>query len=241
MMVEMNEKRKKAMEWAKETASYVDNDPRPIVKCRGARPITDVKHMYETSAEIFGDKICYLQKWDPKGEFEPITFKEVLADVHGYGTWLMSKGLDGKRVAVIGPNCYQWCSTYLAVCGFGCIVPLDKELKAEELKSQIQRSEASAVVMDGKHLDVFKQMMEEGDTPLEVLINMDSDEEIDGVYSWKQVIEEGKKLVEEGHREYIEHEVDNEVMSILIFTSGTTGKPKGVMLSQQNVCSQLIL
>lgn len=240
-MVEMNEKRKKAMEWAKETASYVDNDPRPIVKCRGARPITDVKHMYETSAEIFGDKICYLQKWDPKGEFEPITFKEVLADVHGYGTWLMSKGLDGKRVAVIGPNCYQWCSTYLAVCGFGCIVPLDKELKAEELKSQIQRSEASAVVMDGKHLDVFKQMMEEGDTPLEVLINMDSDEEIDGVYSWKQVIEEGKKLVEEGHREYIEHEVDNEVMSILIFTSGTTGKPKGVMLSQQNVCSQLIL
>ena len=240
-MVEMTESRKKAIEWAEKIVSYVDNDPRPIVKCKESRPITDVKNLLESSTELYGDNVCYLQKWDPKGEYESITYKEVLADVHGYGTWFMDKGMDGKRVAVIGPNCYQWCSTYLAVCGFGCIVPLDKELNAEELKSQIQRSEASAVVFDKKHLDVFKQMKADGDTPLQLLVNMDADEEADGVYSWKQAIAEGKKLVEEGHREYIEHEVDNEAMSILIFTSGTTGKPKGVMLSQRNVCAELMI
>lgn len=239
--MEMSEKQKRALEWAEEIVSYVDNDPRPIVKCKESRPITDVKNLLESSTELYGDNVCYLQKWTPKGEFESITYKEVLADVHGYGTWFMNKGMDGKRVAVIGPNCYQWCSTYLAVCGFGCIVPLDKELNAEELKNQIQRSEASAVVFDKKHLDVFKQMKEDGDTPLELLVNMDADEDLDGVYSWKQAIAEGKKLVEEGHREYIEHEVDNEVMSILIFTSGTTGKPKGVMLSQRNVCAELMI
>ncbi|MDO4834681.1 MAG: AMP-binding protein [Bacillota bacterium] len=240
-MAETTEKRMKAQAWAEEIVSYVDNDPRPIVKCRESRPITDVKELLESSAELFGDNICYLQKWNPKGEFEEITYKEVLADVQGYGTWFMDKGLDGKRVAVIGPNCYQWCSTYLAVCGFGCIVPLDKELGAEELKNQIRRSEASAVVFDKRHLEVFRQMLADGDTPLEVLVNMDAEEDADGVYAWKRAVEEGKKLVSEGHREYIEHEVDNEAMSILIFTSGTTGKPKGVMLSQKNVCAELMI
>lgn len=240
-MAENIEKRRRAMEWAEEIVSYVDNDPRSIVKCRESRPITDVKNLLESSAELFGNNICYMQKWTPKGEFESITYSEVLRDVNGYGTWLISKGMDGRRIAVIGPNCYQWCSTYLATCGLGCIVPLDKELSPEELKNQIQRSEASAVVFDKKHRDVFIQMMKDGDTQLEILLDMDAEEESEGVYSWKQAVEAGKKLVDEGHREYIDHEVDNEAMSILIFTSGTTGKPKGVMLSQKNVCAELMI
>lgn len=240
-MAENIEKRRRATEWAEEIVSYVDNDPRSIVKCRESRPITDVKNLLESSAELYGDNVCYMQKWTPKGEYESITYSEVLRDVNGYGTWLISKGMDGRRIAVIGPNCYQWCSTYLAACGIGCIVPLDKELSPEELKNQIQRSEASAVVFDKKHRDVFLQMMKDGDTQLELLVDMDAPEDAQGVYSWKQAVEAGKKLVDEGHREYIDHEVDNEAMSILIFTSGTTGKPKGVMLSQKNVCAELMI
>ena len=241
-MAEVSEKRKRAIEWAEEVVSYVDNDPRPIVKCKESRPITDIKDLLVSTTELFGDNVAYWQKWDRKGEFEPITYKETLADVNGIGTWMMDKGLTGKRVAVIGPNCYQWCSTYLAVTGgIGCIVPLDKELSAEELKSQLQRSEASAVVFDRRHLDVFKAIKEEGETQVEILVNFDADEEKDGVYAWKQIKEEGKKLIEAGNEDYVNAEVDNEVMSILIFTSGTMGKPKGVMLSQRNVCSELMI
>ena len=241
-MAEVSEKRKRAIEWAEEVVSYVDNDPRPIVKCKESRPITDIKDLLVSTTELFGDNVAYWQKWDRKGEFEPITYKETLADVNGIGTWMMDKGLTGKRVAVIGPNCYQWCSTYLAVTGgIGCIVPLDKELNAEELKNQLQRSEASAVVFDKKHLDVFKAIKDGGETQLEILVNFDAEEEEDGVYAWKQIKEEGKKLIEAGNEDYINAEVDNEVMSILIFTSGTMGKPKGVMLSQRNVCSELMI
>ena len=241
-MAEVSEKRKRAIEWAEEVVSYVDNDPRPIVKCKESRPITDIKDLLVSTTELFGDNVAYWQKWDRKGEFEPITYKETLADVNGIGTWMMDKGLTGKRVAVIGPNCYQWCSTYLAVTGgIGCIVPLDKELNAEELKNQLQRSEASAVVFDKKHLDVFKAIKDGGETQLEILVNFDAEEEKDGVYAWKQIKEEGKKLIEAGNEDYINAEVDNEVMSILIFTSGTMGKPKGVMLSQRNVCSELMI
>ena len=241
-MADVSDKRKRALAWAEEVVSYVDNDPRPIVKCKESRPITDIKDLLVSSTELYGDNVAYLQKWDKRGEYEPITYKETLADVNGIGTWMMDKGLTGKRAAVIGPNCYQWCSTYLAVTGgIGCIVPLDKELSAEELKNQIQRSKVSAVVFDSKHQDVFKSIKADGDTDLEVLVNFDTDEESDGVYAWKQMKEEGKKLVEAGNLDYVNAEVDNEVMSILIFTSGTMGKPKGVMLSQRNVCAELMI
>ncbi len=241
-MADVSEKRKKALAWADEVVSYVDNDPRPIVKCKESRPITDIKDLLVSSTELYGDNVAYLQKWERNGEYEPITYKETLADVNGIGTWMMDKGLTGKRVAVIGPNCYQWCSTYLAVTGgIGCIVPLDKELNAEELKNQIQRSKVSAVVFDSRHQDVFKSIKADGDTNLEVLVNFDTDEESDGVYAWKQIKEEGKKLVDAGNLDYVNAEVDNEVMSILIFTSGTMGKPKGVMLSQKNVCAELMI
>jgi len=241
-MTNASERRSNAIAWAEEVVSQVKNDPRPFVKCKESRSITDIKDLLNSSTKLYGDNVAYLQKWDKNGEFEPITYNEVLADVNGMGTWMMEKGLAGKRVAVIGPNCYQWCTTYLAVAGgIGCIVPLDKELNAAELKNQIQRADVSAVVFDKKHLDTFKQMKADGDTNLEILACFDFDEEEDGVHAWRQIKEEGKKLIEAGNTDYLDAEVDNEIMSILIFTSGTMGKPKGVMLSQKNLCAELMI
>ena len=241
-MPDLSERKMRATAWAEEIVSQVDNDPRPFVKCKESRPITDVKDLLVSSTELFGNNTAYLQKWDKNGKYEPITYNEVLADVNGMGTWMMDKGLKGKGIAVIGPNCYQWCTTYLSVLGgVGCIVPLDKELNADELKNQIQRAKASAVVFGEKYLDIFKSIKADGDTALEVLVNFDSESEEDGVFAWNQIKEEGKKLIEGGDSDYLDAEVDNEVMSVLIFTSGTMGKPKGVMLSQKNLCSELMI
>ena len=242
IMSDMNEKRKKAIDWAVEIVSCVENDPRPIVKCRDSRPITDLKDLLVSSTRLYGNNVAYLQKWDRDGEFEPTTYKELLADVNGLGTWMMDKGLAGKRIAVIGPNCLQWSTTYLAVTGgVGCIVPLDRELNAGDLKNQIQRANVSAVVFGERYLEIFRKMAEDGDTDLEMLVNFDSDEEKDGVYAWKRIKEEGKRLIDAGNLDYVNAEVDNEVMSVLIFTSGTTGKPKGVMLNQRNLCAELMI
>ena len=237
-----DDKRKKARQWAEEIVSYVDNDPRPVVKCKESRTITDLKDLLVSSAELYGDNIAYLQKWDPKGEFQETTYRQTLEDVNGLGTALLARGLGGKRVAVIGENCYQWCSTYLAVTGgVGCIVPLDKELSADELKDQIKRAEVSCVVFAKKHEAVFRQIRDDGDTPLEFLVSFNAEEEKDGVLSWRGLIEEGGRMIGCGDRSYIDAEVDNEAMSILIFTSGTTGKAKGVMLCQKNICAELMI
>ena len=237
-----DDKRKKALQWAEEIVSYVDNDPRPVVKCKESRAITDLKDLLVSSAELYGDNIAYLQKWDPKGEFQETTYRQALEDVNGLGTALLARGLGGKRVAVIGENCYQWCSTYLAVTGgVGCIVPLDKELSADELKEQIKRAEVSCVVFAKKHEAVFRQIRDDSDTPLEFLVSFNAEEEKDGVLSWRGLIEEGGRMIGCGDRSYIDAEVDNEAMSILIFTSGTTGKAKGVMLCQKNICAELMI
>lgn len=237
-----DDKRKKARQWAEEIVSYVDNDPRPVVKCKESRTITDLKDLLVSSAELYGDNIAYLQKWDTKGEFQETTYRQALEDVNGLGTALLARGLGGKRVAVIGENCYQWCSTYLAVTGgVGCIVPLDKELSADELKEQIKRAEVSCVVFAKKHEAVFRQIRDDSDTPLEFLVSFNAEEEKDGVLSWRGLIEEGGRMIGCGDRSYIDAEVDNEAMSILIFTSGTTGKAKGVMLCQKNICAELMI
>ena len=120
-------------------------------------------------------------------------------------------------------------------------MPLDKELSADELKEQIKRAEVSCVVFAKKHEAVFRQIRDDSDTPLEFLVSFNAEEEKDGVLSWRGLIEEGGRMIGCGDRSYIDAEVDNEAMSILIFTSGTTGKAKGVMLCQKNICAELMI
>ncbi len=238
----MSEKMKEQMKWAEELIAKINADPRPFVKYKESRPIKDIKHMIETSTELYGDNVAFMQKDSNNEPYRNITYKEMLEAVNGLGTALISKGLKGKRIGVIGENCSEWAISYLAaVCGTGIVVPLDKELSAEELKNLVIKADVACVLFAKKHEADFKAMKESGDTKLEYLVNFVSEEEKDGVLSWKALVEEGKKLVADGDKSFVDAEIDNEIMNILLFTSGTTGVSKGVMLSHKNICADLMV
>ena len=230
------------MKRAEAVVEALNTSSDPYVVYKTSRPITDLKHMLNTSVELYGDNVAFRQRFEKDKPFREITYREALDTVNGLGTALIAHGLKGKRISVIGENCYQWATSYLAaVCGTGVVVPLDKELSAEELKQLIIEADVSAVLFAKKYEKMFKEMMASGDTGLEMLVNFSpADQCGEGVFSWESLVEEGKKLVESGDRSFIDAEIYADEMSVLLFTSGTTGIAKGVMLSHRNICEDLM-
>ena len=149
-------------------------------------------------------------------------------------------GLEGERIAVISENRYEWGVAYLAaVTGVGVVVPLDKALPDNEIENLIVRSEVKAIVYSNKYDEIMKQIREKGNTQLKYFISMDIEKEENGIYSQRELIQEGKKLIEQGDTKFLDAPIDNEKMSIMLFTSGTTAMSKAVMLSHSNICANL--
>ena len=202
--------------------------------------ITDLKDMLKKSGEKYGDRIAYKIRAG-EGKYKTISHKEIRDMINGLGTALIDMGLKNKKIAVIGENRYEWNLSYLSVvCGTGIIVPFDKSLPENELRSLIERSGVEAIFYTKKYDDVLKNIKCEGVGKLKHLISMDLKIHTDGVYSQSELIEKGKALIEKGDRRFIDAKINNEVMSIMLFTSGTTSASKIVALSHKNICSNLM-
>ena len=195
--------------------------------------ITDLKDMLKKSGEKYGEKIAY--KIRQENGYKEITHNEVRKMVDGLGTKLIDMGLKDKRIAVIGENRYEWEIAYLSiVCGTGIVVPLDKSLPENELESLIERSKAEAIICSQKYVEILKR------TDLKYIISMDLEKDENGIISQKRLISKGIQLVKSGDTSFTNAKIDNEKMSIMLFTSGTTSISKAVALSHKNICSNLM-
>ncbi len=224
------------------TVHAIQTSKDPTVVYKDSRPITDLKNMIETSAKEFGDRPAFWQKKSRKDAYAPITYRQYLEDINALGTTLIAMGQKDKRIGVIGANCYQWAVAYMAiVCGTGVVVPLDKELPVKELKQQVIEAEISCVISAKKHVPDFVEMKNSGDTKLSIIIDMEAEADLDPVRSMICAINEGKDMIRAGNTAFLEAQIIANEMSVLLFTSGTTGIPKGVMLSHRNICEDLMI
>ena len=202
--------------------------------------ITDLKDMLNKTKKLYGEKPAYKIRIE-EGKYKFFTHNEVRDMIDALGTSLINLGLKGKRIAVIGENRYEWEIAYLSiVCGTGIVVPLDKSLPENELKDLIERSEIEAIFYSKKYAGSIEKIRYSEKNKLKHLIAMDLGIHAEGIYSQEELIKNGKKLIENGNREFIDAKINPEEMSIMLFTSGTTSKSKVVALSHKNICSNLM-
>jgi len=201
----------------------------------------DLKDMLNQTEEMYKDRPAFKFKTDEPGKLRIITHKEYRDQIKALGTALVDMGLKGERIAVISENRYEWGLAYLSIAtGTGVVVPLDRALPPNEIESLIERSQVKAIFYSSKYNETMEEIREAGKSNIKYFISMDLEQKTGDVYSQKELLENGKKLLESGDRRFIDAKIDSEKMGIMLFTSGTTSISKAVMLSHKNIVTNIM-
>lgn len=208
-------------------------------KEKNVKEFNNIKEIIYNSANIYADDIAFIIKHQEgkNKTYENITYKSLLEQINSLGTKLFDMGFKNKRIAVLGRNRYEWVLGHLTNLLGGIItIPLDKDLQIDELENSLIRSKADAIYFDEKYIEKIEEIKSRNNTNIKNYICMSKLTGYNDIHTLK---EEGKKLLEDGNKEYISTKIDENAMNILLFTSGTTSKSKAVMLSQKNIASNI--
>ena len=207
-------------------------------KLYDATKMRDFRELVNRYSTLYSEQIAFEYKETPNSkEHIKITYAQFADDIKSLGTALLNMGLSEKKVAIIGPNRYEWCTSYLAITTSNMtVVPLDRALPDNEIEDLIIRSKAEAVIFDKKYADVFSKLANEKKSNLSLYICMDN---LENFTTYSSLIQKGHSSLINGDNKYDSIEIDNKKMSIMLFTSGTTSISKAVALSQSNICEDI--
>lgn len=205
-----------------------------MVKYTEAVKLRDMRELVERAGELYGALDAFIEL-DSGGNEHAYTFSQVREDVAALGTALFEKGLAGKHVAIVGEACYSWVVSYLAVVNAGGVaVPLDRELTNEDLVSLLRKGDADAVFYgDALHQEMPAILAECPLVGFSVNISRYARESHNPGFD--ALLELGQSVLEAGDTRFAEVVIDPHALAVIIFTSGTTGANKGVMLSHHNL------
>lgn len=199
----------------------------------------DTRIMVENVANKFPDRYAFSYKKNPTGkEVLHYTYEEGRVIVRSLGTEFISMGMTNQNVAIIGEATPNWAFSYFALMSVGAVtVPIDKDLPIDDMASILNTAACPFVVYSTLIADKIEQIkalcpslhtfIEMGDGTRDFAVNLDT------------VLENGKAKYEAGDNSYYEYEIDINKLASIVFTSGTTGKGKGVMLTMHNICSDM--
>lgn len=196
----------------------------------------NIKELINASTEKYAENIAFILKEKKEKEvtYKNITYQTFGETVDFLGTGLFALGMKGKRVAIIGKNCYEWALSYVTILlGDMTAVPLDKGLTDTEIRNSLIQSKVDCIIFEEKYWSIVNQLKNSGETNLTELICMS---QIDETKSIEDVIELGKN----GNiQAYQDVQIASDEMRILLFTSGTTSSSKGVMLTHRNIVENI--
>jgi long-chain acyl-CoA synthetase len=203
-------------------------------------PISDIRDLFLKSTQKYPDRIALQYKRD--GSWIPITYRELRTQVEEFACGLSALGLqpaEGK-LAIVGDNRPEWAISYLAAATTGIVcIPIDRDLRETEVYHILYLSGAEALVGDARHIEMVQEIQKKL-PQLKTLINMDAALEKDGVLGFGQLKNLGAARITAGKSDYESRGVTPEHLLSILFTSGTMGNSKGVMLSHGNVAANIV-
>lgn len=201
-----------------------------------------IKEIFEHSIKTYANKEFILEKFDPKGRYEEISYEQFGKDVIGFGTALnrVLKLENRPRIMILSETTYDWYVSYVTLlCGDAIAIPTDKELPENELENVVKRSKADAIIYSEKKADSVKKIMEKF-PQVKYFIKMYSEDGLQNkTVGMQYLINEGTKFVNSGDDYFAKVETDPDEFKVLLFTSGTTSNAKGVMLTSRNLAENI--
>ena len=177
---------------------------------------------------------------DETGNRARVSYRKLLHYINRLGTSLLRRGLGGAHIAIIGKNSENWCYSFLSVlCGVGVAVPVDREMSPESLLEVIRFASVKAVFADAATRKKLAAVQKKLPKKLQIFSLDASDDE--KILSVDALIREGEALIDEGDDSFMHRTIDPDALALLLFTSGTTDHAKAVMLSNHNLCADVMM
>ncbi len=199
----------------------------------------DFRIMTENVAKKYPDRIAISYRKNSKDkETVDVTYAQARDYIRNMGTELISMGCRDRHVALIGESSFDWICSYFSLLSIGSVVvPIDKDLPAEEIIGVLNTAECEFLLYSAAIEAKIETI--NGKVPcLKTLICM-GEPKMEGTMKLSEISAKGGERFRNGDNAYYDYEIDRERMATIVFTSGTTGRGKGVMLSQKNIVSDM--
>ena len=206
-----------------------------IKTLRDRKEYVNVRDLIEDVAVLYGEKTAFSYRTKPSDKDKVCkSYNQLRKDVRALSTEIIARGLAGKHICLIGKLSYEWVVVYYSALATGSVlVPLDRDWEAADLADTVKKADAAWIFAEADIIEKAREVASTAGLDAPTAISTEGE---GALCEW---IKAGEKKIEGGDKSYFETEINREILALLVFTSGTTGKGKGVMLSQKNILSDI--